>query len=190
MKQSKMILVFLLLQIQIISFYMFKNYFTIAWRNIVKSRFYSTVNIVGLSSGIAFTLLIAAFVWSELQVNTNLKNANRQYIIQSKWKDPNQGYFLVSLGPLGKELKENYPNLVANYYRYDGVTSNISKDNKSFRENIQIGDSTMLNMFGFSLMYGDVNTALQQPFTTIITADKAMKYFGKTDVVGQTQTIE
>jgi putative ABC transport system permease protein len=190
MKQSKMILVFLLLQIQIISFYMFKNYFTIAWRNIVKSRFYSTVNIVGLSSGIAFTLLIAAFVWSELQVNTNLKNANRQYIIQSKWKDPNQGYFLVSLGPLGKELKENYPNLVANYYRYDGVTSNISKDNKSFRENIQIGDSTMLNMFGFSLMYGDVNTALQQPFTTIITADKAMKYFGKTDVVGQTLTIE
>jgi hypothetical protein len=52
-------------------------------------------------------------VWSELQVNTNLKNANRQYIIQSKWKDPNQGYFLASLGPLSKELKENYPNLVA-----------------------------------------------------------------------------
>jgi putative ABC transport system permease protein len=169
---------------------MFKNYFKIAWRNIIKSRVYSAINIIGLSSGIAFTLLIAAYVWSELQVNTNLKNADRQYIIQSKWKDANEGYFLATLGPLGKALKENYPNLVANYYRYDGITSNISKGDKSFRENIQVGDSTLLNMYGFSLLYGDKNTALHQPYTTVITADKALKYFGKTDVVGQTITIE
>jgi ABC-type antimicrobial peptide transport system permease subunit len=169
---------------------MIKNYFKIAWRNIVKNKFYSAVNIIGLSTGIAFTLLISAYVWSELQVNKNLKNADRQYIIQSKWKDPNEGYFLATLGPLGKALKENYPNLVANYYRYDGITSNISKGDKSFRENIQVGDSTMLNMYGFSLLHGDKHTALHQPYTTVITAAKALKYFGKTDVVGQTITIE
>ncbi len=169
---------------------MLKNYFKIAWRNTIKSRVYSAINIIGLSTGIAFTLLIAAYVWSELQVNTNLKNADRQYIIQSKWKDPNEGYFLATLGPLGKALKESYPNLVANYYRYDGITSNISKGDKSFRENIQIGDSTMLNMYGFALLQGDARTALHQPFTAIITADKALKYFGKTNVVGQTITIE
>ena len=71
---------------------MIKNYFKIAWRNIIKSRFYSSVNIIGLSTGIAFTLLIGAYVWSELQVNTNLKNTDRQYIIQSKWKDANEGH--------------------------------------------------------------------------------------------------
>ena len=169
---------------------MFKNYFKIAWRNLAKSRFYSIVNIAGLSTGIAFTMLIAAYVWSELHVNTNLKNWDRQYIIQSNWKDPNEGYFLATLGPLAKALRENYPALVANYYRYDGISSNVSKDDKSFRENLQIGDSTLLNMFGFSLLHGNAKTALDDPFSVVITKEKALKYFGKTDVIGKTITIE
>lgn len=169
---------------------MFKNYFKIAWRNILKNRFYSLVNIVGLSVGIAFTLIIGAYVWSELQVNRQLKNADRQYILQSKWKDPNEGYEIATLGPLAKALKENYPNLVASYYRFDGITSNVSKDNKSFREGIQMGDSTLLNMYGFTLLQGNAATALSEPFTAVITTDKAIKYFGKTDITGQTITIE
>ena len=56
---------------------MIKNYFKIAWRNIIKSRFYAAVNIVGLAAGIALTLIIGAYVWGELQVNNNLKNADR-----------------------------------------------------------------------------------------------------------------
>jgi len=169
---------------------MIRNYFKIAWRNIVKSRFYSTINIFGLSVGIAFTLLIAAYVWAELRVNKSLRNSDRQYIIQSKWKDPNQGFDMATLGPLAKSLKENYPNLVANYYRYDGITSNVSKGDKSFRENLQVGDSTLLNMYGFSLLHGDATTALKRPFTAVITRDKAVKYFGQTNVVGQTISIE
>ena len=169
---------------------MIKNYFKIAWRNILKSRFYSAVNIIGLSTGIAFTLLIAAYVWSELQVNKNLKNADRQYIIESNWKDVNEGFPLATLGPLAHELKTKHPDLIANYYRYDGVTSNVSKGDKSFRENLQIGDSTLLNMFGFTLQYGDASNALKNPFTVVVTKDVAKKYFGKTDVVGQTITIE
>lgn len=169
---------------------MIKNYFKIAWRNIIKSRFYSSVNIIGLSAGIAFTLLIGAYVWSELQVNTKLKNADRQYILQSKWKDPNMGIDLTTMGPLAKALRENYPNLVANYYRWDGVTSNVSKGDKSFREGLQICDSTLLNMYGFRLLYGDPKTAFDGPFSLVITSEKAKKYFGKTDVVGQTLTIE
>ena len=169
---------------------MIKNYFKIAWRNIVKSGFYSSVNIIGLSTGIAFTLLVGAYVWNELQVNTKLKNAGDQYILQSRWRDNNQGIELTTLGPLAKALRENYPGLVANYYRWDGITSNVSKGDKSFREGLQICDSTMLDMYGFSLVHGDANTAFHGPFSVIITADKALKYFGKTDVVGQTLTIE
>lgn len=169
---------------------MLTNYFKIAWRNIIKSKFYSLINIIGLSTGIAFTLLIAAYVWSELQVNASLKNADQQYIIQSKWKEANQGYEIASLGPLAKALRESYPDLVANYYRFDGITSNISKNNKSFRENIAVGDSTLLGMYGFGLLHGDAKTALDDPFSLVLTADKAIKYFGKTDVVGQTLTVE
>ena len=84
---------------------MLKNYFKIAWRNIKKSKFYSSVNIIGLATGIAFTLLIGAYVWHELQVNINLKNADRQYILQSKWKEANQGIDLTTMGPAGKIFK-------------------------------------------------------------------------------------
>jgi len=166
------------------------NYFKIAWRNIIKSPFYSFVNITGLSAGIAFTLLIAAYIWSESEVNAGLKNPARQYILQSKWKDKNQGLELTTLGPFAKALKEEYPNLVANYYRWDGVTSNVSKGDKAFREGLQICDSTMFKMYGFTLLHGDENTAFDGPYSLVITTDRAIKYFGKTDVVGQTVSIE
>lgn len=169
---------------------MFKNHLKIAWRNVWKNKFHSILNISGLSIGIAFTLLIAGYVWSELRVNADLKNLGNQYIIQSNWKDPDMGLELTTLGPMVKALKEEYPTLVANYYRWDGVTSNVSKGDKVFREGLQIGDSTVLNMYGFKLLYGDAKTALTDPFTVVITEDRAIKYFGRRDVVGQTLTIE
>ncbi len=64
------------------------------------------------------------------------------------------------------------------------------KEIKAFREDIAIGDSTMLNMYGFKLLHGNAKTAFDDPFSVVITADKAMKYFGKTDVVGNTLTIQ
>ena len=167
-----------------------KNYFKIAWRNIVKGRFYSIVNIIGLAVGIAFTLVIGAYVWSELQVNAELKNADNQYIIQSKWKDSNMGSELVTLAPLAKALHDQFPNLVANYYRFDGVTSNVSNGNKHFRESFQIGDSTLLKMYDFTLLSGDAKTAFADPYSVIITEEIAKKYFGKTDVIGKTLSIE
>jgi putative ABC transport system permease protein len=169
---------------------MFKNYFKIALRNLTKNKFYSAINIVGLSVGIAFTLLIAVYVWGELQVNHQLKNANNQYILQSKWKNPDMGYELTALAELPKALKLQYPNLIKNYCRWDGVTSTISKGDKHFREGILLVDSTLLNMYGFKLLNGDVKTALSDPFSVVISAEKANKYFGRTDVVGQTITVE
>jgi putative ABC transport system permease protein len=175
---------------------MLTNYFStghfakIAWRNLVKNPFYSFVNIAGLATGIAFTLIIGSYVCSEKRINHTLKNADRQYIIQSRWKDPNQGMALTTLGPLAKALKEQYPQLVANYYRWDGVTSNVSLGDKVFREGLQICDSTMFEMYGFKLIHGDQSTAFDGPFSLVITDEKANKYFGKTDVIGKSLTIE
>ena len=169
---------------------MLHNYFTIAWRNIWKHKLFSLINIFGLSVGIAFTLLIAGYVWHETSINSELKNADNQYIIQSKWKDPNMGYVLTALAPMPKALKDEYPNLVANFYHWDGVTSTVSKGNKHFREGLQVGDSTFLTMYGFKLIHGDANTALNDPFSVVLTQDRAIKYFGKTQVIAQTVSIE
>ena len=169
---------------------MIKNYFKLAWRNITKHLFYAFVNVAGLFAGITFALLIGAYVWGELQINKNLKNADRQYFLKSEWKDPNMGVDITTLGPLAKRLKQDYPNLVENYYRWDGITSVVSKGDKHLRENIQLGDSTLLSMYGFKLLHGNAATALVQPFSVVITKEMAEKYFGKTDVVGETINIQ
>ncbi|MBS1602226.1 MAG: ABC transporter permease [Bacteroidetes bacterium] len=169
---------------------MFRHYYRIAIRHILRGGLYSFLNILCLSLGILIALLIGGYCWSEWRVNRDFTHADRQYILMSDWKDPNLGYPLATLGPLALALKENYPGLVANYYRQDGVTSAVSYGDKHFREGLQIGDSTMLTMYGFRLLYGNARTALDHPFTVVITADRALKYFGRTDVVGKDLTIE
>lgn len=169
---------------------MIKNYLLIAWRNIIRHRFYSLVNVVGLSVGILFILLIGAYVWSETRVNSSLRNADRQYFLESNWKDPNQGQPITTVGPVARQLKEKYPTLVENFYRWDGITSIISKGDKHLRENLQIGDSTLLTMFGFELSSGNPSTALNDPFSIVITREIATKYFGKEDVLGETLDIQ
>jgi len=169
---------------------MLKNYLKIAWRNITKDHFYTAINIFGLLTGLTFALLIGAYVWGALQVNKNLKNAEQQYLLMSDWKDPNMGIDFTSLAPLAKRLKEDYPGLVANYYRWDGISSNVSKGDKIFREGIQIGDNTLLSMYGFKLLHGNEKTAMTNPYSVVITEKIAMKYFGKTDVTGETITIQ
>lgn len=169
---------------------MIKNYFKIAWRNIKKQRFYSLLNIVGLSTGIVFTFLIGAYVWNELQVNEKLNNAKNQFFLKSEWKNSNQGLEITTLAPLSKRLKEDYPNLVANYYRWDGITSVVSKGDRHLREGIQLGDSTLLSMYGFDLLHGDARTAFDNPYSAVITKETAVKYFGKTDAVGENVSIQ
>lgn len=169
---------------------MLQSYLKIAWRNLISRRFYALLNIIGLAVGITFAALIGAYVWGEYQVNTSLRNAPQQYIVQSRWIDENRGMPLTTLAPMGAALRANYPTLVATYYRFHGVSATISRGTNHFRESIQIGDSTLLTMFGFSLLHGDGRTALTTPNAIVITAEKALKYFGKTDVLNQSLTVE
>ncbi|PRY41059.1 ABC-type antimicrobial peptide transport system permease subunit [Spirosoma oryzae] len=169
---------------------MFKKYLKIAWRNSVRNKKYSLINIVGLWSGILFVLLIGLYIRTEWQVNRTLRHPDQQYILLSHWKDPNMGPGFTTLAPLAKQLQQQYSTLVRNYYRWDGLTSVVSRNNNHFRESIALGDSTLLAMYGFRLLHGDAQTALKRPFSVALTAEKARKYFGRTDVLGQTVTIQ
>ncbi len=169
---------------------MFRNYLKIAVRNLLRRRFYSVLNIVGLAVGITFALLIGAYVWGEFQVNQTLRNAPQQCLVQSRWKEGNQGMPITTLAPMGPALRRQYPTLVANFYRFHGVSATISKGANHFRESIQIGDSTMLTMYGFELLHGNPRTALTGPKAIVITAAKAEKLFGTADVLNQSLTVE
>jgi putative ABC transport system permease protein len=169
---------------------MLKTYFKIAWRNLVKHKAFALMNITGLSAGIAFVLLIGAYIWGELQVNKILHHNDRTYIVRSNWKVKDMGLDLTTPAPIGKALKENFPDLVEEYYHHDGIGSVVSKNDRHFREGLQPGDSTFLTVFGFPLLYGDAKTALNDPYSVVITENRALKYFGRKDVMGETLTIQ
>ncbi|WP_375446578.1 ABC transporter permease [uncultured Fibrella sp.] len=169
---------------------MLQNYIKIAWRNLLRRTVYSLLNVVGLAVGIAFALLIGAYIWGEYQVNRTLRNAGQQCLVQSRWTEENRGMDITSFAPTGPALAEEYPTLVANYYRFYGVSATLSKGVNHFRESIQIGDSTLLTMYGFPMLHGDPRTALTGPNSVVITAGKALKLFGKTDVLNESLTIE
>lgn len=169
---------------------MIRNHIKIAWRNLFKSRFFTVLNIVGLVSGIAFVLLIAAYIWQEYQVNSGLRNLSNQYILQSEYREAGMGLSLTTVGPLAKALKEEYPHLVADYYRIDGISCITSRGDKVFQESAALCDSTMLAMYGFELMDGNAKTAMEAPNSVVITEATAVKYFGRVGVVGETLTIQ
>ncbi|MVN92873.1 ABC transporter permease [Mucilaginibacter aquatilis] len=169
---------------------MFQNYVKIAWRNICKNPFVALINIFGLSIAIAFIYIIGIYVWQETNVNHKLKNSANQFIIQSKWKDGNMSIETTTIAQLPVALKNQYPNLVANYYRWDGVTAITSKDDLHSREVIAIGDSTAFGMYGFEFAYGGSKQNLAVPDGMVISEEKAVKYFGKVDAVGKTLTLE
>lgn len=169
---------------------MIYNYIKIAYRSLRRYALFTFVNCIGLTAGILFSMLIAVFVWSEYQVNKQLRYAERQYFLQSVWKGETENNSLTTAAPLAKRLYEDYPALVAGYYRWDGITSVVSRGEKHLREGLQVGDSTLLQMYGFELLKGNAATALKNPFSAVITEEIAVKYFGKKDVIGETISIQ
>ncbi|GAB3944058.1 ABC transporter permease [Spirosoma harenae] len=169
---------------------MLQNYLKIAIRNLLRRKFYALVTLLGLTVGITFLLLIGNYIQGELAVNKTLRHADRQYLLQSRWKESTMGMDITTLGLIGPTLKQVYPNLIANYYRFYGVTAIISKGQNHFREGIEIGDSTMLSMFGFPMAYGDPKTAMLAPNSIVITSEIAQKYFGRTNVLREQLTVQ
>ncbi|MGN6400272.1 MAG: ABC transporter permease [Flavisolibacter sp.] len=164
---------------------MFKNYFKIAIRHLTAHKLFSLINILCLAIGITFSIIIGTYILNQEAVNSHLKNLENQYILKSKWKTKDMGLDITTLGPLAKTLKAEYPNLVANYYRYNPVTNVVSAGDKHFKENIAIGDTTFVSMYGLSVLYGNPKQAFQNNNSAVITESMAQKLFGKKDAIGQ-----
>jgi ABC-type antimicrobial peptide transport system permease subunit len=168
---------------------MLKNYFTIAVRHLLRHKFYSAINILCLAIGITFSLIIGIYVLGQYNINASLKNVNNQYIVKSNWKVKEMGLDITTFGPLPKTLKEEYPHLVANYYRYNPVTNVVSAGDKYFKEDIAIGDTGFISMYGFPVLYGNRQHPFMDNNSAVITETMAMKLFGQKDVIDKTISI-
>ena len=167
---------------------MLSNYWKIMVRNLMKHKVYSGINVFGLTIGITFAVMIGVFCWGELQVNKQLKDVDRLYIVERDMKDTSgMGFFAPT--PIGRTLKEQYPTLVENYFRFYDRNIKVSKEDKHFVIQGIIGDSTFLTMFGLPVLYGDAKTALSKHHSVVITEKMAKQFFNRVDVVGETLTL-
>lgn len=167
---------------------MFKNYFKIAWRNLVKNKTFSLINIAGLASGLACFILIALYVADELSYDRFNKKADRIYRIHGDIVfGGNKLRLAVASDPMGAALKKDYPQ-VEEYVRFFNSQGSklIKKGNEFINENnVAHADSTLFDVFTLPVIAGDAKTALNEPNTVVISESAAKKYFGSAEVVGK-----
>jgi putative ABC transport system permease protein len=159
---------------------MLKNLFKIALRNILKDKVYSAINIAGLTIGITCSLFLLMYILDELSYDRYHANADNLYRIVSNIKEPDNAFtWAVAQQPMADELRDNYPE-VKNVTRLNGIGKTLFKFNeKEFNEtDFYLADSTVFEMFSYTFLAGDVNTALDNPFSIVLSKKAAAKYFG------------
>lgn len=162
---------------------MLRHYFNIMLRNLRRRRLYAGINIIGLTAGIAFALLIGGFTWSEMRVNRDFKSVDDLYLLELAHDIDGPEFFMPV--PLLPQAHELYPQLIENYYRFWDRNITLSKDDKHLRFQSMVGDSTFLQVFGFDVVAGDPDHALSKPNTVVITEKVATQFFGNDDPIDQ-----
>ena len=166
---------------------LFRNYVKIALRHLSRHRLFTFIHIICLATGITFALVIGVYVYHEQRVHAGLQDVNNQYIIKSQWKIKGMGLDFTTLPPLAKTMREEYPSLVRNYYRYNPVSNVVTAGDKHLKEDMAIGDTTLISMYGLPLVSG---TTFKNNSSALITENLAHRLFGNAGAVGRTITVE
>ncbi|WP_242916911.1 ABC transporter permease [Pontibacter liquoris] len=158
---------------------MLQNYFKIAFRNMVRNKVYSAINIAGLAIGVASCILIFLYIQDELSYDTQFSKADRIIRVVGEVKfEGQQDYFGVTPPPLLDEARKfTGIETVTQCFQLDKQT--IWYNNQSFSEDkLLAGDSAFFSVFDYKFLAGNPATALDAPRTIVLTEELANKYFG------------
>src|SRR6476620_3778650 len=162
-----------------------KNSFKIAWRNLVKNKVYSFINIAGLATGMAVAMIIGLWIYDEVSANKHFKNYSTLYqVMMHQTFDGKRGTQQALPFPMGEELKAKYPD-------FKGVAmcdwgrsiSLIYGDKKISKSGHFIGEEAV-SMFSLHILNGDKNP-LHEPYSIVLTDETAKILFGTENPVGK-----
>ena len=167
---------------------MLKNYFKIAWRNLMKNKVFSFINIIGLSVGLTCCMLISLYILNETSFDRYQKNADNIYQLGTEFiglgnfkKLPN------TPAAMGEMMKQNFPEIqqttrLSKLFSEDKTLLQYrpkNGDTKSFYETKGLmADSTFFRMFTYNFIEGDPAMALDNPNTVVLNEEIAKKLFG------------
>ncbi|MFZ1289074.1 MAG: FtsX-like permease family protein [Melioribacteraceae bacterium] len=172
---------------------MLKNYLKTALRNIKKNKAYSIINISGLAIGMSCFIIIALYIKYELSYDKFHNNSERIYRIDLKSDFTNIGSDMYNMipAPLAEVLKSDYPEIeYVTRLRKESHSPLIKLGENSYIEdNFFYSDPDFLEMFAFPLVAGNPKTALNAPYSIILTEAIANKYFGNENPIGKEITV-
>ena len=168
---------------------MLRNYLKIAWRNLMKNKTFSFINIFGLAIGLTCCMLITLYIQNELSYDSYHKNISRLYQVGTIFvKAGKEDKRANTPAPMARALQQEFPEIVQTA-RLMGTFAEDktllqyttkSGELRSFYEtNGFIADSTFFRLFTYNFKEGDPTTALSNPNSVVVTEDVAQKLFGK-----------
>ncbi len=172
---------------------MIKNYFKIAWRNLVKNKSFTFINLLGLATGFAITLLIIQYVRFEYSYENTNRNADKLVRLTTDYMDGETvtAQDCETNPPLGPRMKKDMKE-VANYTRAypvgePSVTIEIANQQHVLNRLLAV-DTSFFSMFDIPVLDGTTNK-FDQPNQAVVTESTALKYFNRKDVVGEQLSI-
>jgi putative ABC transport system permease protein len=163
---------------------MFKNYVTVALRNIAKNRLYSAINILGLAVGIASCILITLFVRGELGYDSWLADSDRVYRVETRFDIPGRAPMIggSAPGPVLAALQKDFSQIETGV-RLSDTHAPVKRGADVFREAFIFADPTFFDVFKLPMAAGIA--ALPDATAVVISEAMARKYFGSSPAVGQ-----
>lgn len=173
---------------------MIRNYLKSAWRNIARHKFISFINIFGLTIGITCCLLILTYIINETSYDKYNTNADRTYRVTRIFYDGNgnESLHLSAIAPpFGPLLKSAFPEVQQMTRLLPNGTIILRYKEKLFNEqNSFFADENFFNVFSVDVTSGDKRTALNDPYTVMLTDKIAHKYFGDADPINKTIILD
>ncbi len=160
---------------------MIKNLIKIAFRNFRKDKAYSFLNVLGLTMGITFSLLLVFYVLDELSYDKHHEKSDRIYRVGAFAQERDTATrFAVTQFPLAATLKKDYPEVEESTRLIPAGERMFGTADRKFYENkIFFADSTLFTIFTHKFLEGDPKNALNRPLSIVLTKSLAEKYFGK-----------
>ena len=169
---------------------MIKNYLTVAIRNLMRHKLYTSINVLGLAIGLACGILILLYIQQEFAVNRSHTLGDRIYkVIREERSSTQTTYSSGTSGALGPVLKETFPE-VETTVRIWRWTVSAQYGERQGRYSFALTDDNFLDVFDFPLIKGAPETAFRTPYSVVITDDMAQHLFGDTDPMGKTFSID
>lgn len=167
---------------------MFKNYLKTSLRNIKKHKTFTIINISGLSIGLACVFLLAVYINSELSFDGYHQKGDRIHRVCVDMSFNNYASKASGSNGVIAEALRKYPE-VEETARFRYMRTSVKFEEKQFTERFYYTDKSVFNIFSWPLIEGDPNTALEAPYSIVITRETANKYFGDESPIGKILTL-